>query len=75
MRIASSRDNPPPETSRGGIGAHSYQHAQALLEAGHDVEVISICKKDSTVDVNDTDTIRVHRAAWGNLLGELSAFY
>lgn len=79
MRICLISREYPPETGWGGIGAYTYQHAQALLEAGHDVEVISICKKDSTVDgapqgdVNDTSTIRVHRAAWGNLLEELSA--
>lgn len=79
MRICLISREYPPETGWGGIGAYTYQHAQALLEAGHDVEVISICKKDSTVDVppqgdlNDTSTIRVHRAVWGNLLDELSA--
>lgn len=79
MRICLISREYPPETGWGGIGAYTYQHAQALLEAGHDVEVISICKKDSTIDVaplgdiNDTSTIRVHRAVWGNLLEELSA--
>ncbi len=79
MRICLISREYPPETGWGGIGAYTYQHAQALLEAGHDVEVISICKKESTVDVaplgdvNDTSIIRVHRAVWGNLLEELSA--
>lgn len=79
MRICLISREYPPETGWGGIGAYTYQHAQALLEAGHDVEVISICKKDSTVDMapqgdrNDTSIIRVHRAAWGSLLDELSA--
>lgn len=77
MRICLISREYPPETGWGGIGAYTYQHAQALLEAGHDVEIISICKKDSTVDMapqgapTDTSTIRVHRAAWGALLDEL----
>ncbi len=79
MRICLISREYPPETGWGGIGAYTYQHAQALLEAGHDVEVISICKKESTIDtapqgdLTDTSTIRVHRAVWGNLLEELSA--
>ncbi len=79
MRICIISREYPPETGWGGIGAYTYQHAQALLEAGHDVEVISICKKDSTLDMapqgdlNDTSIIRVHRAAWGNILDELAA--
>jgi len=77
LRICLISREYPPETGWGGIGAYTYQHAQALLEAGHDVEIISICKKDSTVDMApqgdpaDTSTIRVHRAAWGALLDEL----
>ncbi|MFA7336445.1 MAG: hypothetical protein WC028_06640 [Candidatus Obscuribacterales bacterium] len=71
MRICLISRKYPPETGWGGIGAYTYQPAQALLEAGHDVEVISICKKHSTVDgappgdVNDPSSIREHRAACG----------
>jgi len=71
----------PPDTGWGGIGAYTFQHAKALIDAGHNVEVISLCKKDESEDLeqecnrSDKSLIPVHRAAWGNLLQDLSTIW
>lgn len=71
----------PPDTGWGGIGAYTFQHARALIDAGHDVEIISLCKKDGTEDStskrepSDTFFAPVHRAVWGNLLQDLSTIW
>lgn len=70
----------PPDTGWGGIGAYTFQHAKALLEAGHDVEVISLCKKDLEHDLAPQlavgeKIVPVHRAAWGNLLQDMSTIW
>ncbi len=71
----------PPDTGWGGIGAYTFQHARALVDAGHDVEIISLCKADGTEDStsksepSDTFFAPVHRAVWGNLLQDLSTIW
>ena len=73
MRICLISREYPPDTGWGGIGAYTFQHAQALKEAGHDVEVISLTKKDAVQDLppSGDQLVPVHRAVWGNLLQEL----
>lgn len=80
LRICLISREYPPDTGWGGIGAYTFQHAHALLEAGHEVEVISLCKLDGVADsypenLTDSSAIRVHRAVWGNLLQELSTIW
>lgn len=73
----------PPDTGWGGIGAYTFQHARALKELGHDVEVISLTKKECSEDFSilaseqpaDPLFVTVHRAAWGPLLEELSTVW
>lgn len=70
----------PPDTGWGGIGAYTFQHAQALKNLGHDVEVISLTKEDARADsssdqIADPSLVPVHRAVWGNLLQELSTVW
>lgn len=82
MRICLISREYPPDTGWGGIGAYTFQHARALKEAGHDVEVISLCKKEVTdeprgplgVDA-DASAVPVYRAVWGSLLQELSTVW
>ena len=80
MRICLISREYPPDTGWGGIGAYTFQHAQALKNLGHDVEVISLtkedCRTDSSSETNsDPSLVPVHRAAWGNLLQELSTVW
>ncbi len=83
MRICLISREYPPDTSWGGIGAYTFQHARALKELGHDVEVISLTKKEASDDytshakdaANDPLHVTVHRAAWGPLLEELSTVW
>lgn len=81
MRICLISREYPPDTGWGGIGAYTFQHARALTNAGHDVEVISLCKKDakedSTQKGNPSDNffVPVHRAVWGDLLQDLSTIW
>ncbi len=82
MRICIISREYPPDTGWGGIGAYAFQHAKALKEAGHDVEVISLCKKEVTEEPTgpvgmetDPSAVPVYRAAWGSLLQELSTVW
>lgn len=81
MRICLISREYPPDTGWGGIGAYTYNHARALKELGHDVEVISLTKKDATADVAVSSTsedpfyVPVHRAVWGPLLEELTTIW
>ncbi len=80
MRICLISREYPPDTGWGGIGAYTFQHAQALKNLGHDVEVISLTKEDAREDSSadpsaDASLVPVHRAAWGNLLQELSTVW
>lgn len=80
MRICLISREYPPDTGWGGIGAYTFQHARALKDAGHDVEVISLCKKEANADVDqvpsdDPMAVPVYRAVWGSLLQELSTIW
>lgn len=81
MRICIISREYPPDTGWGGIGAYAFQHARALKEQGHDVEVVALTKKemseDSSVLSNPDDPlfVPVHRAAWGPLLQELTTVW
>lgn len=77
MRICLISREYPPDTGWGGIGAYTYQHARALKQLGHDVEVVALCKKEQSEapgPIND-DGIIVHRCPWGPLLEELSTLW
>ncbi|HEY9732373.1 MAG TPA: glycosyltransferase family 4 protein [Drouetiella sp.] len=83
MRICLISREYPPETSWGGIGAYTYQHANALAALGHDVEVIALARKEDTVEppvANGAENskrhvIQLHRAVWGHLLDELATIW
>lgn len=81
MRICLISREFPPDTGWGGIGAYTFQHARALIEDGHDVEVISLCKIEGNIDSapegNSAEKfcVPVHRAVWGNLLQDLSTIW
>lgn len=81
MRICLISREYPPDTGWGGIGAYTYQHARALKELGHDVEVVSLTKKEQVsdssllTDASDPLFVPVHRASWGNFLEELSTVW
>lgn len=77
MRICLISREYPPETGWGGIGAYTFQHAKALREAGHDVEVISLTTADATTDppATSANNVIVHRAPWNKLLFELGTVW
>lgn len=81
MRICLISREYPPDTGWGGIGAYTYQHARSLKEQGHDVEVISLTKKEATADsftdvrADDPLSVPVHRSVWGPLLEDLSTLW
>lgn len=77
MRICLISREYPPETGWGGIGAYTFQHAKALREAGHDVEVIALTAADVHADPPPTSAndVTVHRAPWSNLLYELGTIW
>ena len=70
-------------TGWGGIGAYTFQHANALKALGHDVEIVSLARKEDTVEppvANGADpamrhTLPLHRAVWGHLLDELATIW
>ncbi|PWT99634.1 MAG: hypothetical protein C5B53_05140 [Candidatus Melainabacteria bacterium] len=79
MRICLISREYPPDTGWGGIGAYTYQMANALTDLGHDVEVVSLTGDGSFNNGNHqikvttpTDSrIKVHRATWEDGLSEL----
>lgn len=83
MRICLISREYPPETSWGGIGAYTYQHANALAALGHDVEVIALARKEDLFEpaiANGAENpkrhvIPLHRAVWGHLLDELATIW
>lgn len=83
MRICLISREYPPETGWGGIGAYTYQHANALAALGHDVEVIALARKEDVVEppiANGAEdpsrhVIPLHRAVWGRLLDELATIW
>lgn len=83
MRICLISREYPPETGWGGIGAYTYQHANALAAMGHDVHVVALAKKEETVEppvANGADSsarhvVPLHRAVWGHLLDELATIW
>lgn len=77
MRICLISREYPPDTGWGGIGAYTFQHAKALREAGHDVEVISLTAA-GVQDVPEptfANDVQVHRAPWSHLLHELGTVW
>ncbi|MBU6452387.1 MAG: glycosyltransferase family 4 protein [Cyanobacteria bacterium REEB67] len=81
MRICLISREYPPDTGWGGIGAYTFQHARALKEQGHDVEVISLTAKEAPADSfrpadpSDPGSVPVHRAVWGPLFQELTTVW
>lgn len=88
MRICLISREYPPDTGWGGVGAYTYQMAHALVERGHDVEVIalaaaksaagapgsSIAKNLAAPGWSETTSVTVHRVQWEELLDELNLF-
>ena len=83
MRICLISREYPPETGWGGIGAYTFQHANALRALGHDVEVVALARKEELLEppvANGADpasglVVPLHRAAWGHLLDELATIW
>jgi glycosyltransferase involved in cell wall biosynthesis len=83
MRICLISREYPPETGWGGIGAYTYQHANALAALGHDVEIVALARKEDVVEPPlangaeqpDRVVIPLHRAVWGHLLDELATIW
>jgi glycogen synthase len=81
LRICLISREYPPDTGWGGIGAYTFQHARALKELGHDVEVVSLTTKEAREDVfrpadpADPGSVPVHRAVWEPLFQELSTVW
>ncbi len=77
MRICLISREYPPDTGWGGIGAYTFQHAKALQEAGHEVEVIALTTEETKIDPPATSTngVTVHRAPWSALLYELGTVW
>ncbi len=70
MRICLISREYPPETGFGGIASYTFQHAHALHELGHDVEVIALAapesKHNESAPFNENGVI-VHRVAYSHL--------
>ncbi len=83
MRICLISREYPPETGWGGIGAYTYQHANALAALGHDVEVVALAQKEEISEPPISNgaeqparhLIPLHRAVWGHLLDELATIW
>ncbi len=83
MRICLISREYPPETGWGGIGAYTYQHANALAALGHDVEVVSLARKEDLIEPPISSgaeqperyKVTLHRAVWGDLLDELATIW
>ncbi len=74
MRILLVSREYPPDSGWGGIASYTYQHAHALLQLGHDVEVVALAGKDAKAENTVTkieDGITVHRVPSENSLKDL----
>lgn len=77
MRICLISREYPPDTGWGGVGAYTYQSANALKKLGHDVEVISLTAESvNTSTPNKTrltsNGITIHRVEWEEAMEELN---
>lgn len=66
MRICLISREYPPDSGWGGIASYTFQHAHALKQLGHDVEVVAVAGADKNVQGDSTvkkieDGITVHR--------------
>lgn len=80
MRICLISREYPPDTGWGGIGAYTFQHAQALKASGHEVEVIALTTESALTDKEpelgaDLSAVPVYRAVWSPLLQELTTLW
>lgn len=74
MRICLISREYPPDSGWGGIASYTYQHAHALKQLGHDVEVVALAGKDSQTDSSVKkieDGITVHRVPSEHTLKDL----
>lgn len=62
MKIAFLNDDFPPQ-SFGGAGISTYELARGMREAGHDVSVITTCRKESEAGECDYDGLKVFKIA------------
>lgn len=70
MRICLISREYPPETGFGGIASYTFQHAHALRELGHEVEVIALAAPDDNrkqIPTHDDKGVIVHRVAYDEL--------
>ena len=84
MRICLISREYPPDTGWGGVGAYTYQTANALKRTGHDVQVISLeaPEKSKSALINSKKqadptslSIPVHRVSWEDALKELEILH
>lgn len=77
MRICLLSREYPPDTGWGGIGAYTFQHAKALQQCGHQVEVIALtaAEIDNEPEPFNDGGVIVHRAPWNKLLQELGTIW
>lgn len=61
MRVCLISREFPPDSGWGGIATYSYQHAHALKELGHDVEVVALAGKAQQAVRRVEEGIVVHR--------------
>lgn len=74
MRILLVSREYPPDSGWGGIASYTYQHAHALRQLGHDVEVVALAGKDAKAENTVTkveDGITVHRVPSESALKDL----
>lgn len=75
MRICLVSREYPPDSGWGGIASYTYQHAHALKNLGHDVEVIALAAYDAPAERTGKtmeDGIVVHRVPSKNTLENLT---
>jgi len=66
MRICLLSREYPPDTGWGGIGAYTQQFAGALAQAGHEVHVVCLTKRDDRSEQSSLKDglVNVHRVSW-----------
>lgn len=62
MKIVFLQDDFPPQ-SFGGAGFSVYELAKGMLNAGHDVSVITTCRRASEAEVSEYEGLVVYRIA------------
>lgn len=79
MRVCLISREYPPDTGWGGVGAYTFQTANALQRAGHEVEVIALAgrkekNKAPSKAISLDGGITIHRVDWEEALEEMNLF-